>query len=198
MSKKRRQQVMLALLALVFVVLLGRQLGSVFTESGFGAPGGRSSGGRRAGTGTEDWREKLPQVEELRLTALDEATEALHEGRDPFQIRRAAPPPPRPEPSESDIRKRIEEARMRQQIATPAPVRPQAPMPPPIDVVYLGSFGHGRVRLAVFTDGDDIYNVPEGDVLNDKFVVVKIGLESADLGFVGFPDAPAKRLEIGG
>ena len=65
-------------------------------------------------------------------------------------------------------------------------------------MVFLGSFGSGRMRLAVFTDGSEIFNVPEGDVLKDKFVVVKIGMESADLGFVGFPDAPAKRLEIGG
>jgi len=65
-------------------------------------------------------------------------------------------------------------------------------------VVYLGSFSSGRMRLAVFTDGAEIFNVPEGETLKEKFVVVKIGIESADLGFVGFPDAPAQRLEIGG
>jgi hypothetical protein len=64
--------------------------------------------------------------------------------------------------------------------------------------VYLGSFGSEEKRLAVFTDGSEIFNVPEGETLKDKFVVVKIGMESADVGFVGFPDTPAKRLEIGG
>ncbi len=76
--------------------------------------------------------------------------------------------------------------------------RPARPTPPPVDVVFLGSFGHEELRLAVFTDGNEIFNVSEGSVLKDKFLVVKIGFESADLGFVGFPDAPTQRLEIGG
>jgi hypothetical protein len=139
-------------------------------------------------------------VEELQLSELEVGTEVLNQGRNPFQIRQAAPPPPPvPEPSESDLRRRLEEARQRQEDKGPEPDRrPAAPMPPTIDVVYLGSFGSGRMRLAVFSDGNEIFNVPEGDVLKEKFVVVKIGLESADLGFVGFPEAPAKRLEIGG
>ena len=64
--------------------------------------------------------------------------------------------------------------------------------------MFLGSFGPQTRRLAVFSDGAEIYNVLEGEVLKEQFVVVRIGFESADVGFVGFPDAPAKRLEIGG
>ena len=37
----------------------------------------------------------------------------------------------------------------------------------------------------------------EQGVLNEKFIVDRIGFESVDLGFVGFPDAKAKTLEIG-
>ena len=50
----------------------------------------------------------------------------------------------------------------------------------------------------MFSDGREIYNVREGQVLKDKFLLVRIGFESADLGFVGFPGAPTQRLEIGG
>ena len=50
----------------------------------------------------------------------------------------------------------------------------------------------------MFFDGSSIYNAGRGDVLNQKFQVVEIGLESVDLGFVGFPDEPPARLAIGG
>lgn len=197
MSKKQKQQALLAVLALFLVVLAGRRLGSLFAADSVGRAGSRSSDSRAKGGAGEAWRDALPEIEELDLSALEVATEALSEGRDPFQIGRPEPPP-RPRPEESDIRRRIEEARQRRTTEVTAPVRPAAPSPPAVDVVYLGSFGSGRMRLAVFTDGSEIFNVPEGDVLKEKFVVVKIGMESADLGFVGFPDAPAKRLEIGG
>ena len=50
----------------------------------------------------------------------------------------------------------------------------------------------------MFTDGREIFNALAGDVLQDKFIVEKIGLESADIGFVGFPEEPALRLAAGG
>jgi hypothetical protein len=50
----------------------------------------------------------------------------------------------------------------------------------------------------VFSDQQEIYNAHEGDVIKGRFVVVKIGYESADIGFVGFPDEPAQRLAVGG
>ena len=53
-------------------------------------------------------------------------------------------------------------------------------------------------RLAVFSDGSEIFNVLEGDVLKEHFIVERIGYESVDVTFLGFPDVPARRLEIGG
>ena len=44
----------------------------------------------------------------------------------------------------------------------------------------------------------DIYNVKLGGTIKDKFVVRQIGYESADIGFVDFPNAPLKRLPVGG
>ncbi len=194
MSKQRRQQLLLGVLVLALLLVAGRQLAPLLSPD--------SSSARRAAGGPDldrtDWQNSLPQVEELRLSALEVDADDLNASRDPFQIRQEAPPQRRPEPSQEDLRRRIEEARQRQQTQVQTPARPPAPTPPAVDVVYLGSFGSGRMRLAVFTDGNEIFNVPEGKVLKEKFVVVKIGLESADLGFVGFPDAPAKRLEIGG
>ena len=35
-------------------------------------------------------------------------------------------------------------------------------------------------------------------ILPQKFIVDRIGYESVDLRFVGFPDVPARRLPVGG
>ncbi|MBZ0089277.1 MAG: hypothetical protein K8H90_02750, partial [Thermoanaerobaculia bacterium] len=74
------------------------------------------------------------------------------------------------------------------------------PRPPEVTLVYLGSFGPNQRRVAVFADAgrDKIYNALAGDVLEGKFIVDRIGYESVDVKFVGFPEAPAKRLAIGG
>ena len=196
MNKKQRQQALLAVLALVFLVVVGRQVGRMVMGGSEGGSTRRTSSTQAAGA--EGWRDSLPVVEDLRLEDLEIGAEALDEGRDPFQLSRPEPPPP-PRPSTADLRRAAEEAqKRRQEKVVQAPARPPRPMPPPVDVVYLGSFGSDKMRLAVFTDGNEIFNVPEGNVLKEKFVVVRIGFESADLGFVGFPEAPAQRLEIGG
>ena len=71
------------------------------------------------------------------------------------------------------------------------------PHPPEIDVRYLGSFGPRAHPIAVFADtGTNVYNAREGDTLEGKFIVQRIGYESVDLAFVGFPDVPARRLGV--
>jgi hypothetical protein len=194
-TKRQRQQALLAVLAVLLLIAGGRRLSSIFTA---GDAGGGASGARTVSRSGEEWRAMLPLVEELQVEALAVESDAYSEGRDPFEIGRPAPAP-QPRPSAEELRRRIEAARQQRTAEVkPAPRPPPGPRPPAIDVVYLGSFGSEETRLAVFTDGSEIFNVPEGETLKDKFVVVKIGMESADVGFVGFPNTPAKRLEIGG
>ena len=196
MSKKRRQKIILAVLLLVLVVAVWKRVGSLTSRESSGV-GAAPSVSTRHSSAREDWRDELPRVEELRIGELDRVAEELDEGRNPFRIGRPEPAPS-PTPSKAEIRKAKKESRKSQKIEPVAPAAPPAPTPPPVDVVFLGSFGSERMMLAVFSDGREIFNVPAGDLLKEKFVVVRIGLESADLGFVGFPDAPAQRLEIGG
>ena len=70
------------------------------------------------------------------------------------------------------------------------------PRPPEFTLQYLGSFGSANRRIAVFTDGKTVHNLQEGQVLEGKFIVARIGYESVDIKFVNFPDEPAKRLGI--
>jgi hypothetical protein len=197
MTGPNRQKLLLALLAVVLLFVVGRQLAprmSGGASSRASSPVVRSS----RNTGKASSSDAPPQVVELRLSDLERAAGTYRPGRDPFDFKREEPrqPKPVPKPDEEARRKALAARAKAEQAAAPA--APPKPKPPPVDVVFLGSFGPERRRLGVFSDGSDIFNVLQGDVLKDKFVVVKIGYETADLGFVGFPDAPAQRLEIGG
>ncbi|HVS04154.1 MAG TPA: hypothetical protein VMT16_15430, partial [Thermoanaerobaculia bacterium] len=94
---------------------------------------------------------------------------------------RAEPPPPPPAPP-----------------PPPQPTAPPRPRPPsPDHLKFLGRFGSAAQPIAVLTSGAELYNVREGDVIEGRFVIAGIGYESIDIGFVGFPDEPPKRLPVG-
>jgi hypothetical protein len=50
--------------------------------------------------------------------------------------------------------------------------------------------------LAVVQSGDQVMNVRAGDTLFGKFILKKVGYESIDVGFVGFPETETRRLGI--
>lgn len=197
MNRQSRQRALLAALVLLLALVAWRRLPSLWSGgAGSGAEARLAAAGQRTAAGVEVGVE-LPRIEELRLGDLQRSAGRYSPGRDPFRFGEAE----RPRPPAADQSAALRRA-LRQQRSEPPPkvqpASPLAPAPPPVDVVFLGSFGPRSRRLAVFSDGSDIFNALEGDVLKQKFVVQRIGYESADLGFVGFPDAPAKRLEIGG
>jgi hypothetical protein len=99
--------------------------------------------------------------------------------RNPFQFKpKAAPPAPRPALPVVPGR-----------ITPPAPVAvptPQGPpAPPPIALKYIGVLDTAQGRVAVFRDsGGDIVNGKEGDIIDGRYRLLKIGVESADLAYV--------------
>lgn len=76
------------------------------------------------------------------------------------------------------------------------PPPPPKPKPPAFDWKFLGTFGPPHAPIATFSKGGEIVNVREGDVIGGKFVLKKIGLESAVIGYVDFPNETT-RLAIG-
>ena len=186
MTKERKQQLALASLLLILVVFGGRRILGLLGADGSGRAA--TAGGRLFADGFS-----ISEVEPLLVSELDPGADTFKLGRDPFQFAAAPPPKPAPTPPPTPA-------------PNPAPPRPTVqpqptpagPQPPPVDVVYLGRFGPSTRPIAVFSDGKEIFNALEGGVLKGHFVVDKIGYESADLKFVGFPDAPSKRLAVGG
>ena len=184
MSSSRRTTILL------LVLLAAAAYYAFDLLSGGGSGSGGISARARSGVGT---RRTVAEVEELATTALEKKPGVYQHGRDLFTYGAANRPkaqrprpkrqPPKPKPAQTEVK--------------PAATEPAGPKPPPIDVSYLGSFGPEGRRIAVFSDGENVYNALLGDVIKKKFVLVAIGYESADLGFVGFPEAAPSRLAAG-
>lgn len=75
--------------------------------------------------------------------------------------------------------------------------RQQKKEPPNFTYKYLGFFGPVDKKLAVFSDGKDIIDLFEGEILAEKFILKKIGYESVTIGFVGFSEEYTKQIEVG-
>ena len=147
----------------------------------------------------------VEKVEELRMADLVVQTRTDSPGRDPWRFVEPPPPPP-PEPPKPRVPTAEELERMRQAQAELerrrqeelARQRAEAMIlkPPQFTMTYVGSFGTPNRRIAVFFDGTDTVNALEGEVIDGKFIVARIGYESVDIKFVGFPSTPAQRLAI--
>lgn len=74
---------------------------------------------------------------------------------------------------------------------------PPPPPPPSFPYTYIGSFGPQGQQLAAFSRDGEIVNVRPGQTFGGKFILRRIGVESVDIGYVGFPPAQTKRVGIG-
>lgn len=112
-----------------------------------------------------------PQLHKDRLDAARK-TEYKSAGRNIFSA--IAPPPVSKEP-------------VKVKVASSRPVGPQpeAPPPPPSLPANMKFFGYGTVpngtaRRAFFTDGEDVYIVAEGEILLNRFRILKVGNASLE------------------
>jgi hypothetical protein len=160
---------------LLLVLLLGGAIGYwmwPWGAQGTGAPGPASARGgatSAAGQGVADINLELLKREPRALTPPD---------RNPFRFERrasAAPPP-------------------RQAARRPAPVEevPTGPLPPPppppIPLRYIGYLQPRDAvagRVAVLSDGrNNVFNVREGEVVEGRYRVLRVGNDSADLVYL--------------
>jgi hypothetical protein len=192
MSSRNRQLLLLGVLIVAFAWLIGRQFVPALGGGATAPAPRRSTDGVMV-----DLAGEPVEIAELRLEALEHKPAAYQPGRDPFRFA-ARPQPPQPPPPRPDPAAARRAAQQQQQQRPAPPPQPARPQPPAVAFVYLGSFGVPGREIAVFSDGKEILNAFAGDVLQREFVVRSIGYESADIGFVNFPEAPAKRLAVGG
>jgi hypothetical protein len=140
-------------------------------------------------------------VAALRVPDLDRVPGEARVGRDPWRFVDPPPPPPPPPPpvhvptaAELEaLRRAQEEAAERARLAA---IEAAKPRPPEFTMDYLGRFGPPEKKIAVFSNGKRTVNALEGQVIDNKFIVARIGYESVDIKFVNFPETPAKRLGV--
>ena len=164
-----------------------------------------------------------PGVEPVRIDLLEADTGSYSSRRNLFAYKEAPlppppPPPPPVAPPPDDDKDGIPNFRDNC-VSTPNPdqrdidgdgvgsvceTEPEVPPPPPpptppqFTYKFIGTFGRPQNPIATFTRDGEIVNAHVGDVIEGKFILRRIGIESAEIGFVGFPPDVTQRVPLGG
>ena len=77
------------------------------------------------------------------------------------------------------------------------PPKPPAPVPPQFTLKYIGTFGPASNPIATFNGNGQIVNVRVGETFDEKFILRSIGIESVEIGYVGFPTDVKTRVPLG-
>jgi hypothetical protein len=120
---------------------------------------------------------QLP-VADVKLDLLKAAQSKLEpSARNPFQFKQRAAPPAPPRPTDAA-------GRGSPIIVGPPPPPPGPPPPPPIGLKYIGVLDTAQGKVAVFRDsGGNIINGKEGTIIDGRYRLLRIGVESADLAY---------------
>jgi hypothetical protein len=142
-----------------------------------------ANAGRGAGAGPVGAESDVPRIDLGRLESHKSPTGAGK--RDLFDFGVPPTPPPTPPPVT---------------VATPVPViAPPTPTPlPPLTVRYVGVLEDKRgLKVAVFlTDREEVLTGQAGQLVGNRFRIVRIGLESVDIQESGSDHT--RRIPLGG
>ena len=103
-------------------------------------------------------------------------------------------PPPRPQPPPPAP---VPQPPPQPVVPQPPPGPPPPPPPPQFPYHYIGTFGTANNPIATFSSNGEIVNVRVGETIDGKFVLRSIGIESVEIGYVGFPADLKTRIPIG-
>jgi hypothetical protein len=159
------------------LVLLGVVVAVFLVSQIFSGGSGRPA----VSTPTRPAGKPQPQPERIDPAELDVRIEALNQvpagpldgNRNPFRFQPKPQPAPPPLPRQSEP-------------VMPDPAQPQEPQgPPPIGnlIKFIGIVDTGRERIGAFSDCRYTFSGREGEVIEGRFRVVQIGVESAVLEY---------------
>ena len=169
-SASRRQVILLACLLVLLAAVVAYQLWGVRAPAG-ASPTASPAGGARTQAATYP-----TEVPDVHLESLQEQKpEPTAGGRNLF---REKPPPPPPPRATATVR-----------TAPQAPTGP--PPPPPINLKFIGLVEAGGRSVAVLSDGRDILYGREGEIVDGRYLIVKINVETIE---VSYPDGTGRRV----
>ena len=167
-------------------------------------------------------QQPLPGVTPVHVEWLDAQSGRYKSERNLFSyVEPPPPPPPAPPPSPPDKdkdgvpdamdncptmvngdqtdkdRNGIGDACQQTPVIEPEPPPPPPPTPPTFNYKYIGTFGTPGKPIATFAREGEIINVRPGETFGGSFILRSIGLESAVIGYVGFPPDQTMRVPLG-
>lgn len=152
----------------------------------------------------------------LRLDLLEAAGEAKVSlgGRNVFSF--PPPPAPLPPPTPPPTKQDLERKGWNEKCGAPCPLLygetygpppppppapppppPPKPVPPQVPYKLIGIFGPRQRPIVTLQKDKELLNARVGETLEDVFVVREIGIDSVELGFVGFDDTKKLTLTTG-
>jgi len=172
-SKAKREALLLGVLVVTLVSALAYNLRGALPSDSSQAPERQQAGPRGGGAGQTG----QPETSDLQLERLAAArTEPSGTGRNPFRLgARMQPSAPSSTPQPNVP------------ADAPAPGPPPGPPPPPpIPLKFIGivSAPEPTGRLAVLSDGKFVYQGREGEVVEGRYRIVRIGVESIEMEHV--------------
>jgi hypothetical protein len=172
MGRERRTQVMLGAL----IVVLGAGAAYRFWPGTAASAPAVSSRGAARTSGGDAQEELAPDVH---LEALQQVRPKPGDvDRNLFRFKSKPAPPPAPSPVTP---------RPAEQAPPPTPIGPPPPPPiPPIPFKFIGVLevpGQSQ-RVAILSDPRGVYHGREGDIIEGRYRILKIGIESVEMAEV--------------
>jgi hypothetical protein len=167
MARKRGFVVVAALVAVAVFVAYEWRVRAPGTEAVSGAAPNASTPGTRAAAPSS--------VPAVRLDALADAraeTRPSSPDRDPFRFKPKPTPPPPPPP------------RPQFGPGSESGLPPPPPPLPPIPFKFIGIVRTPSQKLAVLTDTRDVFYGREGDVIDGRYRILRIGVESIEMAYL--------------
>jgi len=195
MTKRAKQWALLGSLAALFLLL-------VLRAKPAGPPAGPpASAARVADADAESGRSfgRRPEVRvspdaipDIDVSAFSRQPNTSPDvARDLFRFKE--PPPPKPKPAPPAY---IRPGDPRFVGPLPPPPPPPPPQPPAIAFQFTGTFGSPKEPVAAIVEDNKLTLVRRGDIVDGKFIIRRVGYESLDVGFVGFPEKEIRRIPI--
>jgi hypothetical protein len=168
-ASARSRQILLGVLGVVLVAIIAYRMWPD-TSAAVPVVGGNQRANAANNAGVLDAAELKVRLEDLK-TARPEVEDAE---RNPFRFRPppAPPAPPTPPPPTTPV-------------LPPGPPQPPPPPPiPPIPLKFMGTLERPGLTLAALTDCKGFsYAAREGEIIDGRFRLVRIGVESVVLEY---------------
>ncbi len=129
-----------------------------------------------------------PGVGAVHMEWLESQSGSYRSARNLFSYKEPPPPPPP---------KYVPPPPVPVPVPVPQPPQPVVPVPPQFPYHYIGTFGTPTNPIATFSGNGEIINVRVGETINGKFILRGIGIESAEIGYVGFAPDVKTRIPLG-